>query len=119
MTYHIKNELSEERYNEELKLIKRYLTLRPNSTKLEISSLTNVPIEDIDKFIEDEVITLTANGTLKIEKNKKSKEDARKKFAENLRNYEKENINVNFSKTNNDPGSKLVDDLKAKYNKER
>ena len=94
--------------------VKNYVALRPESTKVQVSANTGIPIEFIEKEIADGKFE-EHNGYLRVTRkkgmNSKRRNELAKKFAEQLQ-CDVEPLNMdNYKK----PDSQLVIDLKKRY----
>lgn len=94
--------------------VKNYVALKPESTKVQVSAFTGIPID----FIEDGISSGKFdeyNGYLRIARkngmNSQRRNELARKFAEGLR-QEVEPLNVEKYK---EPESQLVVDLQKKY----
>lgn len=109
-------EYSEEEYEEMFQKIKKYLNLNSRMNKVQTSRATGVPMEVIEKFIEDGRLELKF-GAIGFQKpnSKGMSEERRRELAEAL--YGQMNEDSRTRKA--DSGSKLVKDLNKKYNNSR
>lgn len=96
-------------YEKEYNAIKRCLALRPESTKIEVCSYTQISLQIVDALIEEGRLE-QKNGYLVLAKKHSMTEEKRRTLIEGLSAY----------KTKNEPEnqkSKLVEDLEHKYGK--
>lgn len=94
-------------YEEEFNTIKRYLALKPESTKVEVSCYTQVSLPIIDELIEKERLE-QKNGYLVLARKRSMTEEKRRKLIEGLSAYR-------TKKEPENQKSKLVEDLENKY----
>lgn len=93
--------------------VKKYITLRPKSTKVEVSAYARIPIDYIERAISDGKFE-EYNGYLRVTRKKgmttPRRNELAQKFVDGL-HCEVEPLNTN----NNKPESKLVEDLQKRY----
>lgn len=105
----------EEKYKNELRVIKNYLALNPNKPKYKVAADTGVSLDIIIELI-DQGLLLEEAGELKVARNiGKTSEERRKKLVQGLREgVELEKIGIQRSKE--DEKSQLLVDLENKKN---
>ncbi len=95
--------------------VKNYIALKPKSTKIEVSSYTRVPIEVVEKFIEEgrfEECGGILRKARKMSKSLQRENELRKNFLKQM-HYDVQPLNIEDTDKTSD--SKLVNDLKEKY----
>lgn len=107
---------SEEEYEEMFQKMKKYLNLNRGMNKVQASRATGVPMDVIEKFIEDGRLELKYGAIgFQNPNSKRMSEERKRELAEAL--YGQMSDESKGRRT--DSGSKLVTDLKKKYNKSR
>lgn len=96
--------------------LKQYINLNRGTTnKVQTSRATGVPMEVIEKFIEDGRLELKYGSIgFQSSNSKRMSDEKRRELAEALYS-QMNNDSKNSSSTNKNSGSQLVTDLKGKY----
>ena len=104
----------EEKYKNELRVIKNYLALKPNTPKYIVAAETGISLDTIIELI-DQGILIEEAGELKIAKHLSIKNEERRELIDKLRRGIDFN-NIGIHKINEEKKSQLLIDLENKKN---